>query len=518
MMTAQISNLNSEFGIPPSMAAPRTEPFVAGTNISIKLAPSSVFQRSNWQKRYSAYLLMTDTVVICLSVGFAQLVRFGPTLTPWGYPKFYVPAFSILFAIAWLSALSALRTRSPRITAACVDEYRRVTAASFWTFGAIAIVSLLLKLDIARGYLAVALPVGTLGLLLERRLWHRHVARERVAGRYRTAVLAFGELDAVTELASELVRNPADGYHVVGVGIPRYGRPRGEFVTVNGERIPIIGGEAEMLDAVHTCGADTVAIAGTEAFGVRGIRRLLWQLEPLGVDLVVSTGAMDVALSRMVMQPIAGIPLLHIEKPLYRNAKRFQKYLFDMSFALAVLVMTSPVLLLTAIAIKLTSSGPVFYSSERIGVDGKLFSMLKFRTMVENADQMLDELENLNESDGLLFKIHDDPRVTRVGKILRRFSIDELPQFINVLRGEMSVVGPRPPLRREVEEYDCEILRRLLVKPGVTGLWQVSGRSDLAWDQAVRLDLSYVDNWSMIGDVLIVAKTFGAVLRRDGAY
>lgn len=517
-MTAQISNFDSQFGTRPSVDLPRADSFVAGTNISIKLPPSSVFQRSNWQKRYSAYLLMTDTVVIALSVGFAQLVRFGPTLHPWGYPKFYVPAFSILFAIAWLLALSALRTRSPRITTACVDEYRRVAAASFWTFGAIAMVSLLLKLDIARGYLAVALPVGTLGLLLGRRFWHRHVARERVAGRYRTAVLAFGEIDAVTELAGELSRNPADGYQVVGLGIPRYGSQRGEFVTVNGQRIPIIGGEAEMLDAVHTCGADTVAIAGTEAFGVRGIRRLLWQLEPLGVDLVVSTGAMDVALSRMVMQPIAGIPLLHIDKPLYRNAKRFQKYLFDMSFAFVVLVLTSPLLLITAIAIKMTSRGPVFYSSERIGVDGKLFSMLKFRTMVKDADQLLDDLKELNESDGLLFKIHDDPRVTRVGRILRRLSIDELPQFINVLRGEMSVVGPRPPLRREVEEYDCEILRRLLVKPGVTGLWQVSGRSDLSWDQAVRLDLSYVDNWSMIGDILIVAKTFGAVLRKDGAY
>jgi exopolysaccharide biosynthesis polyprenyl glycosylphosphotransferase len=517
MMTAQISNFESQFNARP-VGINRPDAFVAGTNISIKLPPSSVFQRSNWQKRYSAGLLLTDTVVIALSVGFAQLVRFGPTLEPPGYPKLYVPAFSILFAIAWLAALSALRTRSPRITAACVDEYRRVTAASFWTFGAIAMVSLLLKLDIARGYLAVALPLGTLGLLLERRLWHRHVSHERVAGRYRTAVLAFGEIDAVAELASELTRNPADGYQVVGIAVPRYGVPRGEFVTVNGQPIPIIGGEAEMLDAVHTCGADTVAIAGTEAFGVRGIRRLLWQLEPLGVDLVVSTGAMDVALSRMVMQPIAGIPLLHIEKPLYRNAKRLQKYLFDMSFSLAVLALTSPLLLITAIAIKLTSSGPVFYAAERIGVDGKLFSMLKFRTMVDNADQMLDDLRDRNESDGLLFKIHDDPRVTRVGRILRRFSIDELPQFINVLRGEMSVVGPRPPLRREVEEYDCEILRRLLVKPGVTGLWQVSGRSDLSWDQAVRLDLSYVDNWSMIGDVLIVAKTFGAVLRKNGAY
>ena len=169
-------------------------------------------------------------------------------------------------------------------------------------------------------------------------------------------------------------------------------------------------------------------------------------------------------------------------------------------------------------AIKLTSRGPVFYAAERIGIDGRPFSMLKFRSMVVDADKHLDELLAANESDGVLFKIRNDPRVTPVGRILRRFSIDELPQFINVLKREMSVVGPRPPLRREVEAYDCDVLRRLLVKPGITGLWQVSGRADLSWNQAVRLDLSYVDNWSMTSDLLIIAKTVGAVLRRSGAY
>ena len=209
---------------------------------------------------------------------------------------------------------------------------------------------------------------------------------------------------------------------------------------------------------------------------------------------------------------------MHIEKPQYRGAKRFQKRAFDFCFALAALIGTLPILLITAIAIKITSRGPVFYSSERIGIDGKPFSMLKFRTMVQDADKQLASLLDNNEIDGLLFKIRNDPRITPIGRVLRRFSIDELPQFINVLRQEMSVVGPRPPLRREVEAYDCDVLRRLLVKPGITGLWQVSGRSDLPWDEAVRLDLSYVDNWSMVGDILIIAKTIRAVFERKGAY
>jgi exopolysaccharide biosynthesis polyprenyl glycosylphosphotransferase len=228
---------------------------------------------------------------------------------------------------------------------------------------------------------------------------------------------------------------------------------------------------------------------------------------------------MDVAGARLTLRPVAGFPLVHVERPQYHGAKRFQKRLFDFCFALAALIGMSPLLLLVAIAIKLNSRGPVFYSAERIGLNGKPFKMLKFRSMVADADQLLPDLSELNEVDGgVLFKIRNDPRITSVGKIIRRFSIDELPQFINVLKQEMSVVGPRPPLRREVESYDAEVMRRLLVRPGVTGLWQVSGRSNLSWEDSVRLDLSYIENWSMIGDLIIIGKTLKAVFKREGAY
>ena len=245
----------------------------------------------------------------------------------------------------------------------------------------------------------------------------------------------------------------------------------------------------------------------------------MWRLETMDVDLVVAPGVMDVAEGRLALRPVAGFPLLHVEKPQYQGAKRFQKRAFDFCFALAALIGTSPLLIAAAAAVKLTSKGPVFYPSERIGLDGKPFTMLKFRTMVDGADKQIPGLLSLNESQGgMLFKIREDPRVTSVGKILRRYSIDELPQFINVLRQDMSVVGPRPPLRREVAKYDGDVKRRLLVKPGVTGLWQVNGRSDLAWDESVRLDLSYVDNWSMASDLLLIAKTLKAVVASDGAY
>jgi exopolysaccharide biosynthesis polyprenyl glycosylphosphotransferase len=219
------------------------------------------------------------------------------------------------------------------------------------------------------------------------------------------------------------------------------------------------------------------------------------------------------------MRPVAGLPLIHVEKPQYNGASRFGKTAFDMVFAVVALVAVAPLFLLAALLVKATSKGPVFYRSERMGLDGTPFQMIKFRSMVQDADARVSELLALNDSEGgVLFKMREDPRVTKVGRVMRRLSIDELPQFFNVLRREMSIVGPRPPLRREVETYDGDVRRRLLVKPGLTGLWQVSGRSDLSWEESVRLDLSYVENWSMTGDLLIVLKTLKAVVGSDGAY
>ena len=335
-------------------------------------------------------------------------------------------------------------------------------------------------------------------------------------------MFAVGNTEAVTNLANELTRRPADGFRFVGACIPGSRAFPDQHLLVRGEQIPIVGGGscelANLETLIRTHGADTLAVVGTEHLGVQQIRKLIWKLEPLGVELLVSPGVTDVAGSRLTMLPVAGLPLLHIEKPQYRGAERFQKRAFDICFAVAALAAALPVLLIAAVAIKVTSPGPVFYSSERIGFAGKSFRMLKLRTMVQDADKKLVNLMGSNECDGQLFKIKNDPRVTPVGRILRRFSIDELPQFINVLRRDMSVVGPRPLFWIQDEEDDSDSLRRLLVKPGITGLWQVSGRSDLAWEDAIRLDLSYVDNWSMAGDLLIITKTLRAVFRHGGAY
>ena len=301
----------------------------SGRSTAAGEAPKEVHDRSKWERRYAANLRITDTVVVCGAVILAQYVRFGAPATAPSYVNHYVTAYSALLAIIWLSALAVFRTRSPRYIGAGIEEYRRVAAASFWTFGAIAMAELLLKLQISRGYLAVALPAGVLGLVLSRWMWRVYVARKRAQGAYSTAVLAIGGSDAVANLASELTDDPKNGYHVVGVGITGYGAPRGEQLIVNDREIPIVGGVTYALQAIRDCGADTVAIAGTGEFGVQGLRRLIWELEPMGVDLMVSPGVMDVALNRLVMRPIAGLPLLHIEKPQYQGAKRFQKRAFD---------------------------------------------------------------------------------------------------------------------------------------------------------------------------------------------
>lgn len=490
-----------------------------GSAITQQVAASGANTARRWQNLYAGRLRISDSAIVFGSVMLAQYVRFGEIANTSGYSDPTMTLFSFLFAALWLSSLAVFQTRSPRVIGASIDEYRRIGTASFWTFGIIAMATLLAKVDLARGYLAIALPAGTLGLLASRSLWRRHIGTLRARGQCQTKVLAIGDRQAVSHLAHELARNPRAGCVVVGVCIPGYGPSRGNTLLVDGREIPILGDESHAVGAIGSCGADTVAVTRTEHFGVRGIRELMWQLETKDVDLVVSPGVMDVAEARLTLQLTAGLPLLHVEKPQYEGTQRFQKQAFDVCFSLAALIATAPVLIAAAIAIKLTSRGSVFYPSERIGIDGNPFTMLKFRTMTDGADKQIDHLMPHNESTGgILFKMRQDPRVTPVGRILRRFSNDELPQFINVIKGDMSVVGPRPPLRREVEAYDGDVKRRLLVKPGVSGLWQVSGRSDLSWEQSVRLDLSYVDNWSMAGDLMIIAKTVKAVLTSHGAY
>jgi exopolysaccharide biosynthesis polyprenyl glycosylphosphotransferase len=477
--------------------------------------------KSGWASRHVRRLAATDAAVIITSVGIAQFARFGPDPAPLRSEVlvYSYTAVSAVLILAWFSVLVLCRSREPRVVVSTgVEEFRRVVRASIGLFGTVAIISFLLKLEVARGYLAVALPLGLGSLLFTRWLWRRWLAKKRSEGRFISTVLVVGSHSSAAAMAQEFERVQAAGYRVAGVCVPGWGTGRGGSVKVDGHAVPVLGDETAVIDVLQATDADMVAVSNTEYLGADGIRGLARQLEAVDVDLVVAPGVLDVAGPRLQIHPVAGLPLLHVDKPQYRGATKARKQALDVIGAAVALFVLWPLFIVVAVLIKLDSHGPVFYRAERIGLKGEPFAMLKFRSMVVGAENRRIAFIGQNEGAGPLFKLRHDPRVTPVGRWLRRLSIDELPQLINVVLGQMSLVGPRPPLRSEVATYSGEVHRRLLVRPGITGLWQVSGRSDLSWEDSVRLDLYYVDNWSLIQDLTIMWRTMGTVLRGRGAY
>lgn len=487
---------------------------------SLVTAPrGAVRARAGWAPGYRRRLLTTDVACVTWAVAVAYLIRFGPSDSV--LHSRFVPISYELVSLAlitsWSLALHVFRSRGARNVGTGPEEYARVANGSLATFGTVAILCFLLQVNLARSYLAIALCVGLASLMVTRWLWRRWLVRRRLEGRFSSTVLVVGSHQAAVAMASLFEQDSRAGFRVVGVCVPGWAGAKGEL-HIYGHTVPVLGDENAVLSALRDTGAQMVAVSNTELLGVAGMRTLAWQLEAVDVDMVVSSGVVDVAGPRLHIRPVAGLPLLYVDKPQYRGASRVGKLVVDVVGAAAALAFSSPLLLVVAVAIKVTSKGPVIYRAERIGLNGEPFAMYKFRSMVVGADQRRLELVSHNEGAGPLFKMRADPRVTTVGRWIRRLSIDELPQLVNVLRGQMSVVGPRPPLRAEVVTYTGEVRRRLLVKPGITGLWQVSGRSSLTWDESVRLDLFYVENWSMMQDLTIVWRTVGAVLKRRGAY
>jgi exopolysaccharide biosynthesis polyprenyl glycosylphosphotransferase len=325
-------------------------------------------------------------------------------------------------------------------------------------------------------------------------------------------VVAVGHAPAVADLVAELGRGTYHGLSVVGACLAG-GTMLNEIAGV-----PVFGGLGSVPAAVGQFRADTVAVlACPEMNGIR-LRELAWDLEKTGTDICVAPALLDVAGPRTTIRPVAGLPLLHVDHPELDGGKKVIKEAFDKALALTGVILLAPVFAIIALAIKFADHGPVFFKQVRVGKDGHTFTVWKFRTMVVDAEKRKAELTAHNEAAGALFKMRRDPRVTRPGAWLRRYSLDELPQLFNVLFGDMSLVGPRPALPVEAAKYGDHMRRRLVVKPGMTGLWQINGRSDLPWDEAVRLDLRYVENWSFILDLQILWKTLSAVMGGYGAY
>jgi exopolysaccharide biosynthesis polyprenyl glycosylphosphotransferase len=357
----------------------------------------------------------------------------------------------------------------------------------------------------------MAAALGLLGRYVNRFALHRGWAR----GHRLRRVLVVGHAASVAALTGQLRHERYHGLEVVAACVPVLDATPPPLRTVK-----VVEGLDLASVTAQRAGADTVMVLSCPEIDGPSLRRLAWQLERQDIDLVVASALVDIAGGRTTIRPVDGLPLLHLEHPRLTGPRWLIKALFDRLGAGLALLLLSPALAACALAIRLDreAPGPALFRQIRVGRHGRPFAIYKFRTMRDDAETLLADLQALNEHDGVLFKLRSDPRITRVGRILRRYSLDELPQLVNVLRGEMSLVGPRPPLPSEVAAYPEDMRRRLVVKPGLTGLWQVSGRADLPWEEAMRLDIRYVENWSLTLDLIILMRTASAVMRTSGAY
>ncbi|MDM7855462.1 sugar transferase [Cellulomonas alba] len=473
---------------------------------------------ASWASSYASRIAVSDAVCVVFAMVVAYVVRFDPsrgTVVAGDFAPSYL-SLSVGLAVAWLVALAVVRSRDRRVVGAGPGEYQRVFTATWRLFALVAIAAYMLKMQIGRGYLAIAAPLGLALLLTGRAAWRRWLRRMRDQGEFRSGIVVIGHRAKAARLIEELNHAPHSGYTVVGVCVP-------EGEVAPNERIhgvPVLGSMNDAAHAAVDVGAAAVAVSGSDAVTSEAVRQLGWDLEGTGIDLALTLALLDVAGPRVMLSPVNDLPLMYVDEPRFSGGRYVLKSAFDWVTALAITVVISPLLITIAVLVKATSPGPVFYRQERVGKDGRHFGMVKFRSMRRDAHSMLEAVLAAEGADslGLFYKPKNDPRVTKVGRVLRRYSLDELPQLLNVLNGTMSLVGPRPQIDAEVALYDRRASRRLLVKPGLTGLWQVSGRSDLPPDEAIRLDVRYVENWTLFGDLLIMARTVKAMFAAEGAY
>lgn len=464
-----------------------------------------------WAVRYRIALITLDLCCIILATVATFEVRFG--LTGEVTNSLSYLGIGALIAFSWAVALQASGGYELRHLATGPEEAKRVLRASIITAGLVAIVCYATKTDIARSYVVATIPVGFVLLITGRTAIRAVVRSHRQRGQWTRHLVVVGTSDSVRHLLDVTERAKSAGLRVVGACVED-----AEIGADLAPGVPVLGGVRDAAATAERVRADVVAVTG-HGLGTAGVRELGWELEGSGRDLVMAPALTGIAGPRVHVSPVEGLPLFWLEQPKLGRLPQLIKRTMDVVGAALILLLISPVLLGTAIAIKATSRGPVFFRQVRLGINGREFSILKFRSMYEDAHAKRNLYLELNEQEGggVLFKIRRDPRITPVGRWIRRLSIDELPQLAHVLTGTMALVGPRP-LAAEDSGYTGSARRRLLVRPGLTGLWQVSGRSELSWDDAVRLDLYYVENWSFGLDISILMRTVLAVLARKGAY
>jgi exopolysaccharide biosynthesis polyprenyl glycosylphosphotransferase len=498
----------------------------AATPRGLRLVPSAAAQSADasdpsacgarWARKVRVRLQLSDTLIVALVVLASLAVGM-----PWNSPElaratpFDAAVVPALVGAGWLVALAAYHTRDARVLGLGVGEYKLVVHASALAFGMLAILFLVLRVDFAAEYFLLALPVGLGALVLDRWLWRKWLLRQRAFGHYLARAIVVGRREDVEYVIAQIAANSGAAYRVVGAAVDA---APGAQLTVGEQRIPVVAKRDGVAAAAASVSADAVIVAGQPDEGGEFVRQLGWDLEGTPAELVLSSRLTDVAGPRIHFRPVDGLPLIHVETPTFEGGKHILKRSVDIALSVLALVVLMPFMLVIGLIIRFDSPGPALFRQRRCGRNGDTFEMLKFRSMVETAEDDLAGLLDRNEGHGALFKLRNDPRVTRFGRWLRKYSLDELPQLWNVLVGDMSIVGPRPPLVTEVAEYEGSVHRRLFIKPGMTGLWQISGRSDLSWEESVRLDLYYVENWSLTGDLMIMWRTAKAVVNPKGAY
>jgi exopolysaccharide biosynthesis polyprenyl glycosylphosphotransferase len=451
--------------------------------------------------RLALGVALTDGAGLALAMVAARLLRFGP-----GLPRSFLGS-ALALSVAWVGLFAAFRLYHLS-SLAPAEEFRRVIEAISLGIGARIAVLGLLDRRAPGAWVGYTLAFSLALVLAGRLAWHKYMGHLRSAGRLRYRALILGANEEADRIA-EALSPKASGFLPVGL------------VRAGGEewprhRVPVLGELSELPRVLSECGIESVFIASS-AVGPELMKRLIRQLRRHRVDVRVSANMTEILASRLTVHPVGSLLALSMQPVRLAGAKAAAKRGFDLVVGVALLALTSPLLVLAAVAVKATSRGPVLFRQRRVGRDQRLFTIYKFRTMVKDAEAMLPGLQEHNEATGLLFKMRRDPRITPVGRVLRRLSIDELPQLVNVIKGDMSVVGPRPPLPKEVAAYEDWHMDRLEVRPGITGLWQVGrSREDWSFDDCVRLDLFYIENWSITYDLFILAKTVPAVFGRGG--
>lgn len=463
-------------------------------------------------RHWAVRLMVSDSLVAGVGAVSLLVARFGAGVTTLN-SNFYA-ALAVTLVPAWLVTLALSGSYDPRFLAVGAEQYRRVVNGAAWLLAVLTLSAFASHSDVSRGVILGSVPfIGFLSII-ERFVWRRALQRRLTAGYSTHRVMAIGSPGEVRDLVVHMHRATHAGFRVVAALTPGMSAP-----PVLPRGVAWAGGELENIaGTVVNCGADTVALSSAQVLPRGGLRRLSWQLEDTDIDLMVAPAMTDIAGPRIRIRPVEGLPLLHIDRPQFSGVQRVVKSALDRGIAAALVVVLSPVLLACAVGVRVTSRGPIVYRQVRMGLRSKPFTMFKFRSMAVGAHALRADAAPAVGFDGALFKIRQDPRVTPFGRFLRRWSLDELPQLLNVLAGSMSLVGPRPLPIEDTSKYEGDAVRRVLVKPGLTGLWQVNGRSDLSWEESIRLDLHYVDHWSVGLDLVLLWRTVVTVVRGRGAY